>query len=108
MVTRGVRVPNDDTKAKRDIVRKELGDRGLVVRLSTSREGGNLVARLEVTEAATDKPVAKIVTVAKVDDLDLIIGVDAPEGVARDLLSQLLGAADALRELVPAVTVHEE
>ena len=35
-------------------------------------------------------------------------GLDAPEGMARDFLSQLLGFADALRGLVPAVTVHEE
>lgn len=98
----------DDTKAKRDILRRELGSRGLMIQLSTSREGENLIARIEVTEAATDRSVAKLVTVARVDDLNLVIGVDAPEGVARDLLSQLFGFADALRELVPAVTVHEE
>jgi hypothetical protein len=101
-------VSTDDTKAKRDILRRELGEHGLVIRLSTSREGPNLVARIEVTEAATERTVAKLVTVAKVDDLNLVIGVDAPEGVARDFLSQLLGFADALRELVPAVTLHEE
>ncbi len=98
----------DDTKAKRDILRKELGDHGLVIRLSTSREDANLIARLEITEAATGRSIAKIVTVAKVDDLNLVIGVDAPEGVARDFLAQLFGFADALRKLVPAVTVHEE
>lgn len=101
-------MPKDDTKEKRDILRKELGNRGLVIRLSTSRKGASLIARLEVTEAATEKTVAKIVTVAKVDDLNLVIGVDAPEGVARDFLAQLLGFADALRQLVPAVTVYEE
>lgn len=98
----------DDIKEKRDILRKELGDRGLVIRLSTSREGANLIARLEITEAGTERNIAKLVTVAKVDNLNLVIGVDAPEGVARDFLSQLLGFADALRELVPAVTVHED
>lgn len=103
-----MRVSSDDLKAKRDILRRELGNRGLVIRLSTSREGANLVARLEVTEAGTDQKIAKLVTVAKVDDLDLVIGLDAPEGMARDFLSQLLGFADALRGLVPAVTVHEE
>ncbi len=98
----------DDTQTKRAILRKELGDHGVVIRLSTSREGANLIARLEVTEAASDRSLAKIVTVAKVDDLNLVIGVDAPNDVARDLLSQVLGFADALRELAPTVTVHEE
>ena len=98
----------DDAKAKRAILRKELGDHGIVIRLSTSREGVNLVARLEVTEAASERSLAKIVTVANVDDLNLLIGVDAPGGVARDFLAHLLGFADALREIVPAVTVREE
>lgn len=98
----------DDTTEKRDIIRKELGNRGLMIRLSTVRKGANLVARLEVTETATDKTIAKFVSVAKVDDLNLVIGVDAPEGVARDFLSQLLGFADALRGLVPTVTIHED
>lgn len=93
---------------KRAILKRELGGRGFVVHLSTSREGENLVARLEVSEAATERSVAKIVSVAKVDDLNLLVGIDAPEGVVRDVLAQLLGFADALRELVPAVTIHEE
>ncbi len=101
-------MPNDEVEEKRAILKRELGGHGFVIRLSTSREGANLVARLEVTDAATDDPVAKIVSVAKVDDLNLVIGVDAPEGVVRDVLSQILGFADSLRELVPAVTVHEE
>ncbi len=101
-------MPIDGAEEKRAILKRELGGRGFVVRLSTSREGPNLVGRLEVTDAATDRPVAKIVSVAKVDDLDLVVGVDAPEGVVRDLLSQVLGFADSLRELVPAVTVREE
>lgn len=98
----------DDNAEKRALLRRELGQRGYILHLSTSREGANLVARLQVTDAATDRDVAKIVSVAKVDDLNLLIGVDAPEGVVKDLLAQVLGFADALRELVPAVTIHEE
>ncbi len=101
-------MPINEAEEKRAILKRELGGRGFVVRLSTSREGANLVGRLEVSEAATDRPVAKIVSVAKVDDLDLVVGIDAPEGVVRDFLSQILGFADSLRELVPAVTVREE
>ncbi len=96
------------TDDKRAILRRELGGRGYVVHLSTSRERENLVVRLEISETATDRSVAKIVSVANVDDLNLLVGVDASEGVVRDFLAQLLGFADALRELVPAVTIHEE
>lgn len=101
-------MPKDDSAEKRALLRRELGGRGYVLHLSTSREGADLVARLEVTDAATDRDVAKIVSVARVDDLNLLIGVDAPEGVVKDLLSQVLGFADALRDLVPAVTIHED
>lgn len=101
-------MPKDDAAEKRAILKRELGGRGYVIRLSTSREDANLVARLEVSDAATDASLARIVSVAKVDDLNLLVGVDAPEGVIRDFLAQLLGFADALRELVPAVTIHEE
>lgn len=93
---------------KLSILKRELGGHGYIVQLSTSQEGKNLVARLEVSEAATDKRLARVVSVAKVDDLNLLVGVDAPEGVLRDFLTQVFGFADALRELVPAVTIHEE
>ena len=101
-------MPKNDTSEKRAILKKELGGRGFIIQLSTSRENGNLVARFQVTEAATNKSVAKLVTVAKVEDVSLLIGFDAPEGVVRDLLAQLIGFADTLRELVPAVTIREE
>lgn len=76
--------------------------------MSTSRDGASLVARLEVTEVATDRTVAKFVGVANVDDLDILIGVDAPENAVREFLAQLFGAADALRGLAPVVTIREE
>ncbi len=93
---------------KVSILRRELGGRGYIVHLSTSQEGKNLVARLEISEAATEKRLARVVSVAKVDDLNLLVGIDAPEGVLRDFLAQVFGFADALRELVPAMTIHEE
>ncbi len=101
-------MPKDTAGEKLAILRRELGNRGFVVHLSTSHEGKNLVARLEVSEAATEKRLARIVSVAKVDDLNLVLGIDAPEGVLRDFLAQALGFADALREIVPTVTIHED
>ncbi|HYM39286.1 MAG TPA: hypothetical protein VEY12_03955 [Thermoplasmata archaeon] len=98
----------DLAEEKRAIVKRELHGHGLAIHLSTSREGANLIARVAVTDAATDKIVAKLVTVARVEDLDLVIGLDTAEGVARDFLAQLFGVAHALRDLVPAVTIEED
>ncbi len=101
-------MPDDDAEDKLALLKRELGDHGYVIHLSTQREGENLVARLEVSEAATEKSLVRLVSVAKVDDLNLLVGVDAPEGVLREFLAQVFGFADALRELVPAVTIHED
>lgn len=97
----------DRAEEKQAIVKRELGGHGLSIHLSTSREGGNLIARIAVTDAATGRTVAKLVTVARVEDLDIVIGLDTKEGVARDLLAQFLGVVDALRDLVPGVTIEE-
>lgn len=101
-------MPKNVAEEKLAILKRELGGHGYVVHLSTSQEGKNLVARLEISEAATEKRLARIVSVAKVDDLNLLVGIDAPEGVLREFLAQVFGFADALRELVPAVTIHED
>ncbi len=101
-------MPKDGVAEKRALLKRELAGHGYMIHLSTKRDGPNLVARLEISDAATEANLAKIVSVAKVDDLNLLLGIDAPEGVVRDFLAELLGFADALRELVPAVTIHEE
>ena len=101
-------MPPSSAEEKRAIVKRELGGHGLTVHLSTSRDGANLIARVAVSDAATDKTIAKFVTVARVEDLDLVIGLDTSEGVARDLLAQVFNVAHALRDLVPSVTIEEE
>jgi hypothetical protein len=101
-------MPKDVAEEKLALLKRELGGRGYVLHLSTEREGENLVARLEVSEAATEKRLVRLVSVAKVDDLNLLVGIDAQEGVLKEFLAQVFGFADALRELVPAVTIHEE
>ncbi len=99
---------NHESEEKRALLKRELGGRGYVIHLATSREGANLVAHVDVTEAATDRSLVRLVSVAKVDDLNLLIGVDAADDVLKEFLAQVFGFADALRELVPAVTIHEE
>ena len=92
----------------REIVRRHLDNKGYVVRLSTHREGENLVGRVHVTDASSDETVAKLVGVGKVDNLEVVFGVDASDGIVRDFVNQILNAADFLRYMVPSVSVKEE
>ena len=85
-----------------------MDGRGYLLRLTTAREGERLVGRLHVVDASTDRTVARIVAAAKVEDLDVVVGIDAEEGLIRDVLAQAMSAADVLREALPTVTIHEE
>ena len=91
-----------------DSVRSQMAKRGYVIRITTAREGPNVVGRIHVTQAATDATVAKIVASAKLDNVDLVIGIESEEGFVRDLLAQALSAADALREAIPTLSIREE
>jgi len=101
-------VPKEDRSEMKEIVKRQLEGRGYIVRLSTSREGDTTVGRIEVADAKTDKAVARVVSAAKIDNLELVFGVDATEGIARDLLSQAMSLADLLRFLIPGLSVREE
>ena len=92
----------------REIIRKHLDNKGYVVRLTTHREGDNLIGRVHVTDATTDDTVAKIVGAGKVDNLELVFGLDASEGIARDLVNQVLNLAEFVRYMIPSVSVKEE
>jgi len=92
----------------REIVRKHLDNKGYVVRITTHREGDNLIGRLHVTDAGSEDTVAKIVGVGKVDQIEVVLGVDASEGILRDLINQALNVAELLRYMVPSVTVKED
>ncbi len=92
----------------REIVRRHLDNKGYVIRLTTHREGDNLVGRVHVTDATSDETVAKLVGVGKVDNIELVFGVDASEGIARDFVNQVLNLAEFLRYMVPSVSVKED
>ena len=92
----------------REIIRKHLDNKGYVVRLTTHREGDNLIGRVHVTDATTDDTVAKIVGAGKVDNLELVFGLDASDGIAKDLVNQVLNLAEFLRYMIPSVSVKEE
>ena len=97
-----------DRSEMREIIRKHLDNKGYVVRITTHRDGDNLVGRIHVTDASSDDTVAKLVGVGKVDHLELVFGVDASEGIARDLVNQVLNLAEFIKYMVPSVSVKEE
>ena len=98
----------EENSEMREIVRKHLDNKGYVVRLTTHRDGDNLIGRVHVTDAGSDETVAKLVGVGKVDHLELVFGADASEGIARDFVNQVLNLAEFLRYMVPTVSVKED
>ncbi|OGS48859.1 MAG: hypothetical protein A3K68_06990 [Euryarchaeota archaeon RBG_16_68_13] len=97
-----------ESSEMKEIAKKELDGRGYIVRLSTKRDGDSTIGRVHVLEAGSDKTVAKLVSVIKLDNLELVFGVDVTEGIARDLVSQAMSLADLLRFLVPGFSMKEE
>ena len=71
----------------REIIRKHLDNKGYVVRLTTHREADNLIGRIHVTDASSEETVAKIVGAGKVDNLEIVFGLDASDGIAKDLVN---------------------
>lgn len=89
------------------IAKKQLQGRGYTISLSTSRDGENLIGKLRVSEAATQRTVANLVSVWKVDDLELVFGLDAGEGIARDFVSQAMNLFDLVKYVIPGAQVKE-
>ena len=98
----------EERSEMREIIRRHLDNKGYVIRLTTHREGENLVGRVHVTDASSDETVAKVVGVGKVDHIELVFGVDASDGIARDIVNQVLNLADFLRYMVPSVSLKED
>ena len=92
----------------REIVRRHLDNKGYVVRVTTHRESDTTVARVHVTDANTDDTIAKFVAVGKLDRLETVFGLDASEGIIRDLINQGLNLAEILRYIVPRVSVKAD
>jgi hypothetical protein len=98
----------DEKSEMTTIAKKQLQGRGYLVSLSTSREGENLIGKLRVSEAGTQKTVANIVSVWKVDDLQLVFGLDAGEGIAKDFVSQAMNLFDLFKYVIPGAQIREE
>ena len=90
------------------IAKKQLEGRGYVISLSTSRDGENLIGKLRVTEANTQRTVANFVSVWRIDDMELVFGLDAGEGIARDFVSQALNLFDLFKYVIPGAQVKDE
>ncbi len=101
-------MPKDEKVEMTTIAKKQLQGRGYLVSLSTSREGENLIGKLRVSEAGTQKTVANLVSVWKVDDLQLGFGLDAGEGIAKDFVSQAMNLFDLFKYVIPGAQIKEE
>src|SRR5437773_6085948 len=110
----GIAAPEAPSMAKEDksemttIAKKQLQGRGYLVSLSTSREGENLIGKLRVSEAGTQRTVANLVSVWKVDDLELVFGLDAGEGIAKDFVTQAMNLFDLFKYVIPGAQIKEE
>lgn len=98
----------EDKSEMTAIAKKQLEGRGYVVSVSTSREGENVIGKVRVSEASTQRTVANFVTVWKIDNLQVVFGVDAGEGIARDFVSQAMNLFDLFRYVIPGAQVKEE
>src|SRR3989442_13251079 len=72
------------------IAKKQLEGRGYEVSLSTTRDGENLIGKIRGTEASTQRTVASFGSVWKIDNMELVFGIDAAEGIARDLCNNAM------------------
>src|SRR5438093_3690378 len=110
----GVAAPEQPSMAKEDnsdmttMAKKQPQGRGYLVSLSTSRDGENLIGKLRVSEAGTQRTVANLVSVWKVDDLQLVFGLDAGEGIAEDFVTQAMNLFDLFKYVIPAAQIKEE
>lgn len=99
---------NEPKSQMMEIAKKELDGRGYVIQLSTSRQGESLIGKVHVRDAATKRTVTKLVSVWKIDDLELVFGVDAGEGIAKDVVRQALTALDLFKYIVPGLEIQRE
>src|SRR5436309_16098623 len=110
----GIAAPESPSMAKEDksdmttIAKKQLQGRGYLVSLSTSRDGKNLIGKLRVSEAGTQRTVANLLSVWKVDDLQLVFGLDAGEGIAKDSMTQAMNLFDLFKYVIPGAQIKEE
>src|SRR5437879_13449682 len=77
----------EDKSEMTTIAKKHVQGRGFLVYLSTTRDGENLIGKLRVSEAARQRTVANLVSGWKVVDLELVFGLDAGNGSARDCVT---------------------
>src|SRR5207247_9989450 len=99
----GIAAPESPSMAKEDksemttIAKEQLQGLGYLVALSRSGDGENLIGKLRVSEAGTQRTVANLVSVWKVDDLQLVFGLDAGEGIAKDFVTQAMNLFDLFK-----------
>src|SRR5439155_24505620 len=91
----------EDKSEMTTIAKKQLQGRGFLVSLSTTREGEKLIGKPRLIEAATHRTAANLVSVGKVDDLELVLGLDTVDGIARAFVKQAMNRLHLVKYVVP-------
>lgn len=81
-------------------LRKVLRSRGYALHLSTNRSGDALTAKLEVVSLEDERSLVTLAASTKVDDLDLVLGLDLHEAGLWQAVMKLLDLVEAATRLV--------
>src|SRR5207249_5757676 len=98
----------EDKSEMTTIAKEQLQGRGFLASPSATREGENVIGKLRVTEAGTQRTVANLVSVWKVDDLERVFGLDTGDGIARDFVNQAMNLFDLFKYVIPSAQIKEE
>ena len=91
----------------KDVVKGELGETGCVVTVSTEKQGENLVGKLEITEAANDNQILKVVAVGKPMDISFSFGLSCSQNDLMVLIKDFIVSSDFLKLMVPTMGFEE-
>ncbi len=87
-----------------DRLRRELGDQGYIVRVSTERvDEDNLVVRLELTDVETKESYARIIAIGKLMETEVALGFHLSENIVADLATKGLAFLAAVRTALPTL-----
>ncbi|MFQ6060916.1 MAG: hypothetical protein ACE5KV_06455 [Thermoplasmata archaeon] len=91
----------------KDVVRKELGDSGCVITVSTEKKGENLVGKLEVTDATNDNSLLTITAVGKPENISFSFGISCSQGGFLAVLKDFILNSELVRTVLPNLMVRE-
>jgi hypothetical protein len=91
----------------KDIVRRELDATGLVVTISTEKQGENLVGKLEINDSVSDNSILKIMAVGKPMDVSVSFGLSYSQEDIVAKLKDLVVNSEFLKLIMPTMDFVE-